>query len=201
MDTDSRTEDQGNDQERDRGDILRRIEEKLDRLLRPREDDWPGRKGAPLEAPPGYPGAGEPSAGFFGGPPPDAPGWDPSIAGRRFDRLDVGAVGTHGVAPVSSFDGSQPPPFGAHSSAREYYLLSRAKGGGHAGGDAGGYAEYRRRKEAELDREYADYCRDQQERFDRDFDSWRRKRGQRRQSGDEHVGNEETAGQDNVQAR
>jgi hypothetical protein len=194
MDTDSRTADQGNDQGRDRDDILRRIEEKLDRLLAPSDDDRREHERGPLGSRPDYPGPGDLWPGFFGGPPADAPGWDAGIAPPRFDVIDVGAVGTHGVDPVSSFDGAQAPLFNARSSAREYYLLSRARQA-HAGAVATGYAEYRRRKEAELDREYADYRRDQQARFDRDFDAWRRKRGKAPESTDAQVGKEETANQ------
>jgi hypothetical protein len=200
MDSDSGTADQGNDREQERGSILQRIEEKLDRLLGPHHDEWRERSWAPLEPPSGYPGADDPSPRLFGGPPADAPGWDASITGPRFDSVDVGAVGAHGVDPVSSFDGAQPPMFNARSSAREYYLLSQARGRAHAGG-ASGYAEYRRRKQAELDREYADYCRDQQERFDRDFNAWRQKRGRAAQSADEDVGLDETGDRDSAQRR
>ncbi len=169
-----------NSRKRIAAEILRRLEEKLDRLLGPREDDWHERAWAPLDSPFVYYGAGDPSPRFFGGPRADAPGWDPSLAGPRFDRIDAGAVGTHGIDPVSSFDGAQTPLFSPHSSAREYYLLRRAGGRANIGDGATGYADYRRRKKAELDREYADYCRDKQERFDRDFDAWRQKRGGRR---------------------
>jgi hypothetical protein len=183
--------DQEKVQEEDRGGILRRIEEKLDRLLGSGGDEWHERAWAPLDSPFAYYSAGDPSPRFFGGPRANAPGWDPSLAGPRFDRIDVGSVGTHGVDPVSSFYGAQSPLFSRHSSAREYYLWRRATGRMHAGDGASGYADYRRRRNAELDREYADYCRDQQARFDRDFDAWRQKRGPP-QSVDEPVRNEET---------
>jgi len=177
METDSRTPDQNErGGEDDRGGLLRRIEEKLDRLLGSREDDWHEREWAPLDSPFAYYEPGHPSPRFFGGPRADATGWDPSLAGPRFDRIDVGSVGTHGVDPVSSFDGAQKPLFTPHSSAREYYLLMRARGQRNAEDGASRYAEYRRRKKAELDREYADYCRDRQACFDRDFDAWRQKR-------------------------
>lgn len=187
------------DQEEDRGSILQRIEEKLDRLLGSRDDDWHEREWAPLDSPFAYYDPGDPSPRFFGGPRADAPGWDPSLAGPRFDRIDVGSVGSHGVDPVSSFDGSQQPPFTPHSSAREYYLLMRARGQRNAGNGAARYADYRRRKKAELDREYADYCRDRQQCFDRDFDAWRQTRGghtsavddaARHEPGGEHKGGE-----------
>jgi hypothetical protein len=199
MDNDIPSVDQGKEQEEDRGGILQRIEEKLDRLLGPREDDWHERAWAPLDSPFVSYAAGDPSPRFFGGPRADAPGWDPSIAGPRFDRIDAGAVGTHAADPVSSFDGAQSPLFTRHSSAREYYLLKRARERMHAGHDAPGYAEYRRRKKAELDREYADYCREQQASFDRDFDTWRQKRGRLPQSIDEPARHGETARQDDVQ--
>ena len=176
MDSDSRTVDQDEGRQEDRGSILRRIEEKLDRLLGRREDDWHERAWAPLDSPFAYYDPGDPSPRLFGGPRADAPGWDPSLAGPRFDRIDVGAVGSHAVDPVSSFDGGQRPAFSPHSSAREYYLLRRAMAQRGAGEGGTGYADYRRRKTAELDREYADYCRDRQARFDRDFEAWRQKR-------------------------
>lgn len=194
MDSDSRTMDQDKGQEEDRGGILRRIEEKLERLLGSRDDDWHERGWAPLDSPFVYYGVGDPSPRFFGGPRADAPGWDPSLAGPRFDRINAGAVGTQGVDPVSSFEGAQWPLFNSHSSAREYYLLMRARERSRRRDGATGYADYRRRKKAELDREYADYCRDQQARFDRDFDAWREKRGTR-QSRDEPIRKEGNAGQ------
>ena len=57
------------------------------------------------------------------------------------------------------------------------------------------YADYRRRKKAELDREYADYSREKQARFDRDFDAWREKRGGPPRSADEPARQEMTASQ------
>ncbi|HVU31017.1 MAG TPA: hypothetical protein VHE36_11525 [Sphingomicrobium sp.] len=176
MDSHRRKADRDERRQEDRGSILRRIEEKLDRLLGWWDDDWHERGWAPLDSPFVYYDPGDPSPRFFGGPRADAPGWDPSLAGPRFDRIDVGAVGSHGVDPVSSFYGGQRRPFSPHSSAREYYLLQRARGASGPGGAGTGYADYRRRKMAELDREYADYCRDQQERFDRDFEAWQEKR-------------------------
>jgi hypothetical protein len=196
MDNDIRTLDQGKEPEKDRGGILRRIEEKLDRLLGSRGDDWHERGWAPLESPFVHYDAGDPSPRFFGGPRADAPGWDPSIAGPRFDRIDAGAVGTHGVDPVSSFEGARSSLFSPHSSAREYYLLKRARERTHSGDAAPGYADYRRRKKAELDWEYADYCRDQQARFDRDFDAWRQRRVVPPQSVEEPARVENAAGED-----
>ncbi len=60
MDSDSRIVDQDKQQEEDRGGILRQLEEKLDRLLGPREDDWHERAWAPLDSPFVYYGAGNP---------------------------------------------------------------------------------------------------------------------------------------------
>ena len=196
MDTDSRTVDQGDGQEEERGGILHRIEEKLDRLVGAREDDWREHDWVPEDSPFVYYGGGDPAPRFFGAPRADAPGWDPSLAGPRFDRIDVGSVGTHGVDPVSSFDGAQSTLFRPHSSTREYYLLSRAREREQARHEAPGYADYRRRKQAEFDREYADYRRDQQASFDRDFDAWRQNRRRGPRSVDEPNRQRETVGED-----
>jgi hypothetical protein len=155
--------------------ILHRIEEKLNHLLGRRDDDWHDRSWAPLDSPFASYSPGDPSPRLFGGPRVDAPGWDPSLAGPRFDRIDVGSVGTHAAHPVSSFAGAQTPLLGSHSSAREYYLLmqERAEQEDH---EARSYAEYRGRRMREFDREYADYRRDRQDCFDRDFDAWRQNR-------------------------
>jgi hypothetical protein len=156
--------------------ILHRIEDKLNRLLDRGGDEWRERAWAPLDSPFVFYGPGDPSPSFFGGPRADAPGWDPSLAGPRFDRIDPGAVGTHAVDPVASYAGAQTPLIRPHNSAREYYLLMRAQSDEEAGGGSGYYADYRRRKMRELDREYAGFRRDQQDRFDREFDAWREKR-------------------------
>ncbi|HZC37810.1 MAG TPA: hypothetical protein VE221_03945 [Sphingomicrobium sp.] len=176
MGSDSRSAQQNDSNDEDGGGILQRIEEKLNRLLGRSDDDWHVRAWAPEDSPFAYYDPGDPSPRFFGGPRADAPGWDPSLAGPRFDRIDVGAVGTHGADPVSSFDGAQSQPFSAHSSAREYYLLRGAGGRTHTGDRPAGYADYRRRKKAELDREYAEYRREQQSRFDQNFEAWRQRR-------------------------
>lgn len=126
METDSRKLHQNEDREEDSRGILRRIEEKLDHLLGSREDDWHEREWAP---------PGDPRPRFFEGPP--AVGWDSSFAGPRFDRIDVGSVGPHGVDPGSSLDREQGPFFGARSSAREYYLAMRT--GGQSDGRATPY--------------------------------------------------------------
>jgi hypothetical protein len=174
MDSDNKEASRAEAREDDRSGILRRIEERLERLLSRSEDDWHAHAWAPEESPFAYYSPGDPSPRFFGGPRADAPGWDPGLAGPRFDRINSGAVGMHGVDPVSSFYGAQQPLIGGRSSAREYYLLMRALGGSDT--EKSLYADYRRRKIDNLDREYADYRRDQQERFDRDFESWRGKR-------------------------
>lgn len=150
--------------------LLERIEEKLDQLLGERDDEWHERGWAPLDAP-FYPyDEGDPAPRFLGGPHADAPGWDPSLAGPRFDRLNLGSVGTHGVDPVSSFYGAQRSSPGPRSSAREYYLMRRLAQRGH-----GHYADYRRRKMRELDRQFAQFCREEQEAFDREFEAWQEK--------------------------
>lgn len=154
--------------------LLRRIEEKLNRLLGLRDDEWHDRRWAPEDSPFASYSWGDPSPRLFGGPRADAPAWDPSLAGPRFDRIDLGSVGTHGVDPVASYSGAQTPALSPNSSAREYYLLLRAEK--EAKGGTGDYAEYRGRKMRELDRDYAAYRREQQERFDRDFHAWREKR-------------------------
>ena len=158
----------------DREGLLHRIEEKLNRLLGRRDDDWHERAWAPLDSPFASYSPNDPSPRLFGGPRADAPGWDPSLAGPRFDRIDPGSVGTHAVHPKASYPGAQTPLLTAHSSAREYYILMQERAEAEGGTD--GYARYRGRKMRELDREYADYRRDQQDRFDRDFAAWRDKR-------------------------
>jgi hypothetical protein len=172
MASESRTSTRDEARGEDRGGILHRIEEKLDWLLGRDDDEWHKRGGwVPEDSPFAYYSPGDPSPRFFGGPSADAAGWDPSLAGPRFDRINSGAVGTHSVDPVSSFYGAQRPLISAHSTAREYYLLRRAM---EQGGSL--YTDYRSRKMADLNREYADYRREQQARFDRDFDAWREKR-------------------------
>ena len=156
--------------------LLHRIEEKLDRLLGRRDDGWHDRRWAPEDSPFAAYSPGDPSPRLFGGPRADAPGWDPSLAGPRFDRIDLGSVGTHGVHPVASYYGAQTPALSPHSSAREYYLLMRARAEEEGESGTGDYAEYRTRKMRELDGEYAAYRREQQDLFDRDFQAWREKR-------------------------
>ena len=155
--------------------ILHRIEEKLNHLLGRGDDDWHDRAWAPLDAPFASYSPGDPSPRIFGGPRADAPGWDPSLAGPRFDRIDPGSVGTHAAHPTASYAGAQTPLPGSHSSAREYYLLMQEKAE-EEDRSARCYAQYRQRKMREFDREYADYRGNQQDCFDRDFGTWRQKR-------------------------
>ena len=173
MQSEGRTRSRDAHEERREG-LLHRIEEKLNRLLGQEDDDWHDRRWAPEDAPFARYSPGDASPRLFGGPRADAPGWDPSLAGPRFDRIDVGSVGTHGVDPRSSYDGSQTPAFSPHSSAREYFLLMEAEEEAHRG--HGDYAGYRTRTMREFDRDYAEYRRDQQDRFDREFHAWRESR-------------------------
>jgi len=127
--------------------------------------------------------------GFGPGTDPDsffsAPGYDAGFAGPRFDRLDAGSTGTHGVHPVSSAFGGDDrgamgiaPGGGWRSSARRYAEIER-----HGGGDPH-YAEWRRRELDRLDRDYDDFRREHQARFDEEFGAWRERRaGQRRALG------------------
>jgi len=115
---------------------------------------------------------------FFG-----APGYDAGFGGPRFDRLDVGSTGTHGVHPVSSLYGADyrgavgVTPGGAYgSSARRYAELGR-----YTHHDPH-YAEWRNRQLDQLDRDYDDYRGENQSRFDREFGAWRERRGQQRQA-------------------
>lgn len=106
-----------------------------------------------------------------------APGYDAGFGGPRFDRVDVGSTGTHGVHPVSSpygadYRGTFGDIGGSLSSAR---LYAEAERGGR--GSDPGYAEWRRRRTEELDRDYDEYCREHQARFDEEFGAWREQRG------------------------
>jgi hypothetical protein len=133
--------------------------------------------GAPTE---GY------GSGDYYGPSGDpdsifgAPGYDASFPGPRFDRLDAGSTGTHGVHPVSSPYGGAyrgavgiTPTGGYGSSARRYAELGRH-------GDHPHYAAWRSRQIDQLDRDYDEYRREHQARFDQEFDAWRTRRGEQR---------------------
>ena len=113
-----------------------------------------------------------------------APGYDASFGGPRFDRVDVGSVGSHGVHPVSSvYGGDLSGPMGLHpgggyaSSARLHAQI-RGTGGDHDPQ----YHEWRSRQIEQLDRDYDEYRREHQSRFDREFGEWRERRGRQRQA-------------------
>ena len=63
-----------------------------------------------------------------------APGYDAGFGGPRFDRVDVGSTGSHGVHPVSSaYGGAHGSGPGMRSSARRYAALGRHGGDLEAG--------------------------------------------------------------------
>ena len=94
----------------DREGLLHRIEEKLNRLLGRRDDEWHDRAWAPIDSPFAVYSPNDPSPRLFGGPRADAPGWDPSLAGPRFDRIDPGSVGTHAAHPTAWRQNRKGPP-------------------------------------------------------------------------------------------
>jgi hypothetical protein len=153
--------------------ILEIIDERLARLLGgDNEQDWiPPEALVPDEV------AGEPR--ILGGPHISAAGWDPGMMGPRFDRVDVGSVGTHGVHPISSVDGANYGIGATHGSAREHMLIERARQQPGVGVDQA-YADWRDRQIAQLDRDYEDYRREHQSRFNREFGDWRERRQRRR---------------------
>ena len=126
-----------------------------------------------------YGGPGEPSSFDL------APGYDASFGGPRFDRVDVGSVGSHGVHPVSSvYGGDLRGPMGLHpgggfGSSASRYAQIRGTGGGHHDPH---YHEWRSRQIEQLDRDYDEYRREHQSRFDREFGEWRDRRGRQRQA-------------------
>lgn len=129
----------------------------------------------------GFRGSSDPDS-FFG-----APGYDASFAGPRFDRLDVGSVGTHGTHPVSSAYGADyrgavgvTPGGGYGSSARRYAEIQRQQQ--QSGRHDPHYAEWRRRQIERLDRDYDEYHRENQSKFEKEFGAWRERRGQQRQA-------------------
>ena len=112
-----------------------------------------------------------------------APGYDPSFGGPRFDRLDVGSIGSHGVHSLSSpigaayvAGGGITPGGGYVSSARDFAEIGRQ---GHRDPH---YAAWRSRQIEALDRDYDEYRRENQARFDKEFGVWRERRGQQRQA-------------------
>ena len=115
--------------------------------------------------------------------------------GPRFDRADVGSVGTHGVHPVSSAfgDARDPlgPPMGGGSTARARAILDQherrhddreERGWGGRSEFDPHYSEWRRRQVEQLDRDYDEYRRENASRFESEFGSWRERRGQQRSS-------------------
>lgn len=96
--------------------LLHRIEEKLDQLLGQREDEWQDGLRAPADYRSGSNGPGDLSPSYFGDTRAKAPGWDPSPFGPRFDRIDPGSIGTHGVDPVASCSGAPGPPLARRRS-------------------------------------------------------------------------------------
>jgi hypothetical protein len=123
-----------------------------------------------------------------------AVGYDAGFGGPRFDRLDVGSTGTHGVHPVASPYGADyrgavgvAPGGGWGSSARRYAQIERAQqqqqqGSGGKRAHDPYYAQWRQRQMEQLDRDYEDYCREHQSRFDKEFGEWRERRGRQRQA-------------------
>ena len=104
------------------------------------------------------------------------PGLDSEFSGPRFDRADVGSVGSEAAHPVSS---ASSPAYGTGaglfgSSARDFAIRQEAQRHDPH------YAEWRHRQMAEFDRDYEEYRREHQARFDREFGDWRQRRGEQR---------------------
>jgi hypothetical protein len=187
----------GDDSRRGRGDsqrsILERIEEKLARLLGS-DDDPDARRDSGSADENFAPEAltwdeGDVEPRILGGPHASAPGWDPSFAGPRFDRVDLGSVGTHAAHPVSSVEGAYGVgPSGYRSSAREHYIAAQAARHAPGGGGGGGgehhrhYADWRNQQIETLDRAFEEYCREKNESFAQEFGDWRAKRQNQRDS-------------------
>ena len=140
--------------------------------------DAPRYGGAPSE---GY-GAEENFGGISSDPPrfASAPGYDPSFGGPRFDRADVGSVGTHGVHPVSSASGGDYGFGPGYSSARRYAMLDRGQQQQRQHDPH--YQEWRNRQVEQLDRDYEEYHQERQSRFEQEFGAWRERRGEQRQA-------------------
>ncbi|MDT9598163.1 DUF2171 domain-containing protein [Sphingosinicella rhizophila] len=106
-------------------------------------------------------------------------------SGRRFDRIDAGSTGTHGVHPMSSpVGGAYGADYGASASG---YGSSAARYGARSGGRGGGlhdphYSEWRNRQIDDLDRDYDEYRREHQSKFEQEFGNWRNRRRTQRQS-------------------
>lgn len=106
--------------------------------------------------------------------------------GRRFDRIDVGSTGTHGVHPMSAPAGAEfgdvYDPTRRRSFAREHAIYDTARRS-RSGYDPH-YDEWRSRQIEELDRDYDEYRRENQSQFEREFGGWRdKRRGQRQAMG------------------
>jgi hypothetical protein len=108
--------------------------------------------------------------------------------GRRFDRIDSGSTGTHGVHPMASAAGGA---YGAGYGVGSYgdygpshgYEGTRRAAGRHAGDiHDRNYSEWRQRQMQQLDSDYDEYRREHQQQFDSEFAGWREKRQGQRQS-------------------
>lgn len=168
------------------GDQAPRPQRLGDRAQRPSDDPDYGQEDYPRGP------AGNDYTGDFGGSSTDpdsffgAVGYDPEFGGPRFDRINVGSTGTHGVHPVSSVYGADYrgavgvlPSGNFRSSARRYAIM---EGQGRQGVHDPHYAEWRRRQIEQLDRDYDEYCREHQSRFEQEFGAWREQRGRQRQA-------------------
>ncbi|HWT12219.1 MAG TPA: DUF2171 domain-containing protein [Allosphingosinicella sp.] len=133
------------------------------------------------------------------------PGYDAGFAGPRFDRLDVGSVGSHGVHPVSSAFGADyrgaigVTPGGGYGSSARRYAIQRSRQESEQAPQADRdrhYAEWRRRQVEQLDRDYEDYRRERQSRFDDEFGQWHERRGRQRQAIGRVAGKMEVVGSD-----
>ena len=137
------------------------------------EPDYGPRYGAGGAGPPAWYGPDAADTDYrYGGP-----GLDAEFGGPRFDRVDVGSVGSHGGHPVAS---ASSPGYGAGatfgSSARDFAIPREARRHDPH------YSEWRERRVAEFDRDYDEYARENQSRFDREFGAWRERRGAQREA-------------------
>jgi hypothetical protein len=191
----------------DHRSLLERIEAKLNRLFGDDDDDRSRYQGGGYQGSRSYgdrggrfesrPGWGDERTGYAmsesdrdedrmaPGHHLDAPGYDASFAGPRFDRVDVGSTGTHGVHPVSSVYGAgygigAMGGTGGGDYARERMMQRGQRGGGGSDISDHSYSEWRRRQIEALDNDYDEYRREHQSKFDQEFHGWREKRqGQR----------------------
>ena len=120
--------------------------------------------------------------------------------GRRFDRIDAGSTGTHGVHPMASAAG------GAYGAG---YGIGTSGGYGSSYGSSSAshqrdtgdihdrnYSEWRHRQMQQLDSDYDEYRREHQQRFDSEFAGWRERRQGQRQSLGQVTENMEVMGSD-----